>query len=695
MICERCERIPLGLFFRDTSIQYELHENLISFIVSANSGCHSCRLLLRQRATQLSDLPSPPNRGPEGERDGYWLEWDEHEDSLVLASGWNHYFIDYDSETGLRTTDIIPDLAPAASSESLAIIKTWIDKCLKEHDSCQSGNGILPTRLIDVGSTDNRQKIRIVENHQLAGQQARYFAFSYCWGKKTKESSWTLTQKNIEQFKTKISPDRLPRSFHDLIKLARALEVRYVWIDALCILQDSTDDWTREAGLMAHIYENALCTIVSPASDPTEPLFIERNPTLTRPATLNLSVNEGGPSLAVRFLPVIPAWIPNFEMDFSHDDGSGLKAKQPTRERAWCLQEFELSRRIVIFTTHQCIWLCREMQCSEEKFSEMSEPLAVAASKQAPKTHWTGFKLPLLSNQLLWWPFGLFSRAARLSSLEYVAHSSITKALFKRKIAEPPGLYQQWEKLVEEFTRRNLTQPADRISAIAGLAEKRQREMNDRYLMGLWENDLQNHLLWCVVDPGKTSKIPQLADAPTWSWVAVNAAVRFPRRPYSRHKFESAMPSPIGNAISIEEVKVEQEGQHPYTQVSPARITLEGRVIHGSMQNTKLKNPKQHFFYDWIVLDEKGENFGHVILDDTRFHVDGLSVECLWVDPGVAEDLDLDPEPERYTGGFGLALLRKPNATTQSEYIRIGFVQFAGQVIKWIHKVEIFTITIT
>ncbi|RFU24239.1 hypothetical protein B7463_g12103, partial [Scytalidium lignicola] len=326
----------------------------------------------------------------------------------------------------------------------------------------------------------------------------------------------------------------------------------------------------------------------------------------------------------------------------------------------------------------------------------MSEPLAVAAS--ANRTHWVGFKLPLFRvNQLLWWIFGLFSRAARLSSLDYIVHSTDKvpqSALYNRKIAESLGIYQQWEKLVEEFTKRHLTKPVDRISAIAGLAEKRHKETNDQYLMGLWSNDLQNHLLWCVVDPAKTSRITQLSDAPTWSWVAVNSAVRFPKRPYDMHRFESPMPSPIGNAISIEEVELERKGQNQFTQLSPARITLEGRLIHASMQNTRHKNPKQDFFFDWVALDEKQRTCGHVILDSERFHVNGLSVECLWIDPGVAEDLDLDPEPERYTGGFGLALLRTPDTTGRPIYIRIGFVQFAGAVIKWIDKVEVSIISI-
>ena len=104
MICHRCKGIPLDLFLDNRSIQYELHPSLTDFHRSASFGCQSCQILWQQRTSGLESLSYPPHHGIDDEGDSYWIEWDNHENRLVLASGLNHYFLHYDSETGLRTT---------------------------------------------------------------------------------------------------------------------------------------------------------------------------------------------------------------------------------------------------------------------------------------------------------------------------------------------------------------------------------------------------------------------------------------------------------------------------------------------------------------------------------------------------------------------------------------------------------------
>jgi hypothetical protein len=107
MICDKCRGIPLDLFQGDRSTQYELHESIWDFVLSARKGCHSCRLLLQRRNSQLdppgSGALNALNLGPWTDGDSYWIELDSSVGAIVLASGWNHYFLEYDSETGLRT----------------------------------------------------------------------------------------------------------------------------------------------------------------------------------------------------------------------------------------------------------------------------------------------------------------------------------------------------------------------------------------------------------------------------------------------------------------------------------------------------------------------------------------------------------------------------------------------------------------
>ena len=43
--------------------------------------------------------------------------------------------------------------------------------------------------------------------------------------------------------------------------IARALDIRYLWIDSLCIVQDDPADWEAEAARMKDFYAEILFTI--------------------------------------------------------------------------------------------------------------------------------------------------------------------------------------------------------------------------------------------------------------------------------------------------------------------------------------------------------------------------------------------------------------------------------------------------
>jgi len=206
------------------------------------------------------------------------------------------------------------------------------------------------------------------------------------------------------------------------------------------------------------------------------------------------------------------------------------------------------------------------MQCSEEEFFDLTCSVAVGdngggGNRRKPP--------PACVEKLLRRLLGAFGRTAKLSTPDYPKSSVRDDPLqirgFKRKLAEPPGLYSKWEKLVEEYTSRGLTQPGDRLAAIAGLAERRHQETKDQYLMGPWKSNLKTELLWRVRDPTESSKIPQLSAVPTWSWIPINSEVYFPRRSYGLRRFESRMPSPIGNEVGIEKIDIDRVDHNPFT----------------------------------------------------------------------------------------------------------------------------------
>jgi Heterokaryon incompatibility protein (HET) len=68
---------------------------------------------------------------------------------------------------------------------------------------------------------------------------------------------------NYVEMKNGISARRMPRNFVDAVRTCRRLNIQYIWIDSLCILQDDKNDWEREAGTMHDVYRNAEFTIVA------------------------------------------------------------------------------------------------------------------------------------------------------------------------------------------------------------------------------------------------------------------------------------------------------------------------------------------------------------------------------------------------------------------------------------------------
>lgn len=84
-----------------------------------------------------------------------------------------------------------------------------------------------------------------------------YVTLSHCWGTDLNFKRFELRQINLETFrKSGIKISRLPRTFRDAIDFARKLDqdIRYIWIDSLCIIQQDVDDWLYESVQMHEVY---------------------------------------------------------------------------------------------------------------------------------------------------------------------------------------------------------------------------------------------------------------------------------------------------------------------------------------------------------------------------------------------------------------------------------------------------------
>jgi hypothetical protein len=350
----------------------------------------------------------------------------------------------------------------------------------------------LPTRVIYVGQDNLNIRLHISES----GQKDRYAALSHCWGG---SNPLITTTDNVVSHVENLPYESLPHTFRDAILVARALGLEYLWIDSLCILQNSVEDWTNEAARMANVYQNAYVTISADAAVDCHSGFLEQpartvGPSGSVPYELKnvlggtwkgiMHVREKGPLM--RQLPV-HGWHPGTIITqpplqkktdsiapipsclMSQDEAPASKLST----RGWVLQERLLSPRTLYFGPSELGWECRTcIKCE-----------CTATSTRSRRG----------------------------------------QALLKRVL-----VHQDWAKLVKEYTRLHLTVPQDRLPAISGLALAMYRLQTNRYFSGLWESSLAHDLMWHVDSHLSSPQVRFDAYyAPTWSWAHLIAPVSY------------------------------------------------------------------------------------------------------------------------------------------------------------------------
>lgn len=153
---------------------------------------------------------------------------------------------------------------------------------------------------------------------------------------------------------TSIDCKALSKTFLDAIEVTRSLGLRFLWIDSLCIIQDSIEDWATQSAVMGLIYRNSICTIAATAAvDGRDGCFYTRDSSLAEPCKVIISTHRdyGDPSstMVTSLYVIVPQYI--------WSDGVN---NAPLNQRAWVLQERILSPRTIHFSKYQLFWECKE-----------------------------------------------------------------------------------------------------------------------------------------------------------------------------------------------------------------------------------------------------------------------------------------------------------------------------------------------
>jgi hypothetical protein len=349
---------------------------------------------------------------------------------------------------------------PVRAAEDPVLLLEWFKQCRPSHLLCKTGTFQMfrPTRLIDVGSNASPQ-LRLRNGTQCSGP---YATLSYCWGK----SQHNLTTKStLQASMTGLDISELCKTMHDAIIVTRNLQLSYLWIDALCIVQDDPDDWEREALSMSEVYTQSTITLAATSSSNSDGgLFFPRPTGL--PAQLLWTFSDGSPPERVNF------------RSYNHRSYDTLVGKGPLNKRSWAFQERYLSRRVVHFTTDRLYWECDQITIEE------------------------GFGSPFPTHRLIM----RFVRSAIRLNEEMIAFD------------------ENWREMVLLYTTTHLTCKTDRLPAIAGLAKLWAKTSTDRYIAGCWQKNLIFHLLWTAKVRCEHTAMPP---HPSWSWVSFDGPVCF------------------------------------------------------------------------------------------------------------------------------------------------------------------------
>jgi Heterokaryon incompatibility protein (HET) len=347
--------------------------------------------------------------------------------------------------------------------------KSWaleqVLKCTESHQSCASIRDtqeviFIPHRYLDVG-LEGCDRVYLRTRPQTHDPVNHYMTLSYCWGG---QQDFKLTKAFMDTFQVGFSEEALPKTLRDAVHITRWFGIRRLWIDSLCIIQDSVEDWNNESKDMAKIYQHSYLNIAAlKASKSREGCFALRDPLLWQPCDLFAN----GPNDSKHLEGVF--------MYQSRDEGRravGEELIEPTNNfgraplltRGWVLQERLLAPRTLYFGD-LLYW-----ECSDGLYTELD---ARGTTELSPFGSHMGYQC-VKNTPLLW---------------SYLT-SSDDHAVERQQFIDA------WKDTIETFTNLKLTMREDRYAAIAGVIKIASERTGAENLAGLWRTQLLEQLLW-------------------------------------------------------------------------------------------------------------------------------------------------------------------------------------------------------
>ncbi|KAK2767891.1 hypothetical protein CKAH01_15225 [Colletotrichum kahawae] len=400
-----------------------------------------------------------------------------------------------------------------------------LDRCTQRHPVCQKAraeaqNFQKPKFLIDIGSNGNSDA-RLVKSLNSQGI-TKYAILSYCWGQGCSKAYMT-TSDNLSARLESLALHEMPETIRDAVRVTRALGIRYLWVDALCIEQNLSRSAKREIlRNMPEIYAGAAVVIGAGSASHCDEGFL-------RPRNL-------------RYL--------EYELPVSRIDGLGTTddkfelRSDPLYSRVWTYQEGEAALFSLAFDTERLVWKCQESCRADSDIGYLSDPYE--------------------GNETMTF-FDLL-----MASKEKVSSSNLDMCTSK------------YIEMCQDYSRRQCGTLDDKLLAFAwaiNLMAKATRWDLSEYKTALWERDMPRQLLFCRRAADKPSvkastngqNTIEETMTPSWSW----ASKRMPVIWKDHNSFD------YGKDCTAEYVAcdiVPADVSDPFGAIKGKQLTIRGHV---------------------------------------------------------------------------------------------------------------------
>jgi hypothetical protein len=473
----------------------------------------------------------------------------------------------------------------------------------------------LPSRLLNVGSFIEDPHLNLLCDTTVLSLDTPYTTLSHCWGG---TCPIRLLKENVEQFQSNIDFIALPRTFQEAVIATRNLGIHYLWIDALCIIQDSDADWRHEASLMSQVYANAYVNLSAAISTNSEGgLFRQRDPESFRPCLIQATWDCYNKADLICYSN---QWSRDIE-------------QAPINKRAWVMQERILAPRIVHFGGERVYWECA--------MSTASEGYPDTTSRESAR-------------------FRSFKK--QLSALRNASRSA----------EKNHKIYGIWDRVVLRYTGCGLTRDTDKLAAISSIARVIHKHLGlcpQDYVSGLWRPEMLHGLMWRSLLRNGTTSIAE-SKVSSWSWASFNGIIE---TGYSTMESTTT----VAELLEMDVEPVED----PFGNFRSARFRLRGPLCEViAVENRGEHDRRSYTSIKLVVGDvtlEEGASFSLRWNDSASQEVMCQDSLFLFLVRTRKRQAVLANSSFYAEGGYECLLLKpKSLGSMRGEYYRVGHVKF-------------------